>query len=283
MDMDAIQLGLRAGLGALLITVLSSGGCTKQEPVTQQHVDLKSNSAATQTASISALRQRADQLWKARQDEDWTTAFTFEDPEERKQATAEEFATWSRESDPFKVLSYKLGKIEIEGSMGWVEVEHTSKMRRFATMPERTDRIWEKWRRLDNTWYPVPQEVRDAYPASPALRNADEEKLVRDRFELSWKARNAQDWNAMYELTDPADHEKISVSTLANAYSRFKYQSRNVLWVEAIGTRAQVRVTIACVINDPSLNKMEPQDITLSEPWVKRDGTWYLDLFVNPE
>lgn len=255
---------------------VSLAGCsTPQAPAAPMNKTL--------AVGTQSLRERAQELWLARQSEDWSVVFQFEDPDQREHATVEQFVAWCNESEPFREVAFTLHDLKCDGDLAWVDLESTTQMRRFPDVPPRTTRTWEKWHRLNGSWYPVPKGRLEDYPASPSERELEDEPRLRARFEASWTARQHQDWTALYALTDPRDHEAISESALANAYGRYRFVSAKVQWVEVIGQRGRIRVAIECALNDPSLTKMPSDILVITEKWIKHEEVWFLDLLSSTE
>jgi hypothetical protein len=230
----------------------------------------------TQTAED--LRSRAGELWEARQREDWATCYQFEDPRLAEATTVDQFIAWCEQEEPFRTLEHELLGTLSEGDLGWVEVRCRTAMRRFPDVPAREVTRWEKWRRVDGRWYPVPRGELDAYPESPAVRDADEESRLGQRVELASAGREAADWDAVYELIDPQDLTDVDRGAFGAAADRVVYLSHDVQWIQVIADRGDVRVVYQQRLNDPSLTKLPPDSIVVTERWVRRDGRWYLDL-----
>ena len=261
---------------ALFILVCAAlGGCAAPQP--------RHEAAATAPVRTDAarLRQRAEQLWQARVDEDWETVFRFEVPEQQKDATAAEFADWSRKNEPFKYESFEIVQVQAEPPLGWVNVKYRSSQRRFPNVPARDSAQWQKWHVVAGDWLPVRKGDWDDYPAAPAQRDAAEEARLRARVDEAWEARTAHDWHQLYGLTDPRDHQDITEDAFAKDEALFEHLSRNLRWIEVVGDRGRVRALYDVKSNDESLTKMPIQSTELTEPWVKYDGQWYRDLITG--
>jgi hypothetical protein len=239
--------------------------------------------APPETAPADALRQRAERLWQARQDRDWAAIFLFQDPQAVEGVTEEEYITWAEENEPFLIEDSRLGDVITEEEMGWVEVFARTSMRRFPAVPPRDVHRWEKWRVLEDGWFPVPPRELEHYPAAPAERDAAEEQRLLARFEASWEARRQGDWDRLFELSDPTIRDDIPREEYAQAQQMIEYLSCNVRWVEARGEHGSVRVEILHKLNDPSMTKLPPRTIAVTERWLKVDGEWYRDLTIPTE
>jgi hypothetical protein len=237
--------------------------------------------APPEIAPAEVLRQRAARLWQARQDLDWAAIFPFQDPQAVEGVTEAEYIAWAEENEPFLVHEFRLGDVLTRGDMGWVEVDCRTSMRRFADVPPRAIHRWEKWRILEDGWYPVPPGQLEDYPASPAERDAGEEQRLLARFEASWEARCEEDWDRLFALSDPRTRGDIPRDEFAEAQGLIQYLTRDVQWVEAMGDHGRVRVEILHKLNDPSMTKLPPRLILVTERWVRIDDEWYRDLAVT--
>ncbi len=239
--------------------------------------------AATQpapAATAERLRVRAEALWTARVREDWAATLDFQRPTERAKIDPEAWIEWHKRNEPLVIQRYELGAVVTDGPLGWVQVKYTSSVRKFPAIAPREAERWECWRAVDGVWYPLGPREDDTMPQAPVLRNAAEEQRLRSRWEAAWAARQARDWAALYALTDPADHETVTLEMLAQDEDAFTHTSADLQWVEVLGERDRGRV---CVIyrakfNDPSLQKAPAQQFVQIEPWVRREGQWYREL-----
>lgn len=227
------------------------------------------------------LRQRAQQLWTARVEENWKTAHSLQDPRRRESTAEADFVDWHEKSEPFKYHEFEVGRVQSHNDLGWVEVDCRTSARRYPGAPPRRVKRWEKWRVVDGEWYPVPRRELERYPEAPARRDAAEEERLLARFEEAWQARCEHAWDRLYELTDPRDHEDISAQDFAAGESLFEHLSCELKWVEVIGDCGRVRALYEIRMTDPNLNKMSPEAIPLTERWVKLDGDWYRDLLTT--
>lgn len=225
-----------------------------------------------------ALRGRADRLWSAKTAEDWATAYLFLEPPERQKASQEEFVNWCVNEEPFRVLSYDVQDVRVAGDVGWVNVHYRASLNKFPDAPARDAQTWEKWRRIDEMWYPVPVDELSVYPESPAKRDAAEESRLRGRFLESWAARQARAWPRLYKLTDPADRADVPEEEYAEVEGLFEYIAHEIHWVEVLGRRGRIRVSYEHRVTDPSLSKLPVMSASVIETWIRRDNEWYRDL-----
>lgn len=229
-------------------------------------------------ADINALRSRATELWTARKDENWQFAFGFEDPSERKDWELVKYEEWQKTNFPFKVLSFQLGGVDADGDMGWVEVTYNSLVRRFPDVPPRDATMWQRWHRVDGTWYPVHPRDLDKYPEPPTRRDAAQEARLRARFLESFECRKTRNWKHMWELFDPRDRTDSQPDDVAELEAINEYRSCDVKWVEAINNQGRVRVVYERKVADPNLSRLKPMFNEEMEKWVLFEGEWYRDL-----
>ncbi len=262
------------GIGVLFLLGLAAG-CISPGPAVG-----KPTTQPAPGPTAEQLRARAEVLWSARVREDWAATLEFQRPAEREKIDREEWVNWHKQNEPLVIQRYELGTVVTEGPLGWVQVKYTSGARKFPGIAPREAERWENWRAVDGTWYPLGPREDDTMPRAPVLRNAAEEQRLRSRWEATWAARQARDWAALYALTDPADHETVTLEMLAKDEEAFTHIAADVQWVEVVGEhdRGRVCVVYRAKFNDPSLQKALPQEFVRIEPWVRRDGQWYREL-----
>lgn len=228
------------------------------------------------------LHARAAALWQARQERDWGVLYDFESPERRAQLSREDYIPWIEQNYPFRIQDFRVSRVTRSNDMGWVDVTYRASLARFPDMPPRETDITEKWYRDEGRWYPVPAELVSLYPLSPAVRDAEQEALLRERFELSWQRRQAGDVEGLYAMIDPADRVLVDRESFEEGESLHRYIECEVHWVEVVGDRGRVNVSITYRLNDPSLTKLPPHLTRVTERWVRRSGQWYRDLARDP-
>jgi len=193
----------------------------------------------------------------------------------------EEFLEWAKAKEPFHIVKWAIKESLVEGRFGWVRVNYSATLRRFPDLAEKETTSWQRWVLLDGRWYPVPQTELKNFPETPAIRDSAAEVALRARFDQTWRARHERDWNTLYSLTDPRDHEAVSSEEFSQSESLFLYLDAVVDWVEVIGDRGRVRVTYTHKPNDPSLTKMRAQRASIIENWVRVNQRWYRDLILQ--
>lgn len=229
-------------------------------------------------ADLDALHHRAQQLWAARQNLDCPTIFIFENHDREDAMGEAEFVARCRNEEPLRIVDYDLSSAEVDGELGWVRVVYHVHFQKAPGAPVEAAEAWEKWYKIKGEWFPVPKTELPNYPEPPSFRDAPGEASLRNRFLASWEARRSEDWHRLYELSDPLDHDAVNEATFVESESMFHYLGVKLVWVEVIGERGKVRVTYQHKVADPSLTKLSPRSMTITEKWVARDGTWYRDL-----
>ncbi len=237
----------------------------------------KSGQSADDSDPKAVLLVMAGKIWTARVERDCKTVAQYLDPNEYVAETPEERIEIC-EKDPFRYTKYQFGEVEVEGQFGWVHVDYETKLAPYQAEPAQEVQAIEKWRITNRQWYPVAARIYETCPESPSVRNAAEEKLLKERFETTWKMRLAKDWKSLYEMTDPKDRVKVSESAYAESEGLIEFYEHELEWAQVMGDVGEVRVTYNHRLADPNLSKLAPRKINLSEHWIKRNGEWYRDL-----
>ncbi|MHC5002538.1 MAG: hypothetical protein ACYTJ0_05385 [Planctomycetota bacterium] len=237
--------------------------------------------AATAERSADVLRERAERFWRARLEEDWETAWEFEDLRAVPDATKAQFVEWSRENEPFRVHEYEILRADADGSFGWVEVETSLSARRFPGAPVRTVQRWDNWQLVDGRWLPINARAKEQFPVARVLRDLAAEPALRARCQEFWEARRDEDWDRIVELCEPDDREQVGPLMLSESQGMLKYVSHEIFWVEATGDTGRSRVRFVHRLDDPSMTKAPPMALNMIENWVKVDGQWYVDLVAD--
>ncbi len=234
--------------------------------------------AASASDRMQRLTDAAMRVWEARVAEDWAVVFEYQRLVGDEQYDVEQYIAWSKQNEPFVIHSYQFEDISIENDIGWVTLKCESTIRQFPNAAPKTTARIEKWQLIDDKWKIVPPQEYDLHNESPYVRDIDAENVLRERFEESWQARLESDWTGLYQMSDPKDHADIAEHELAEAKDLTIYIDREIHWIQVIGDYGIVRVAITHKINDPNLTKLPARIIMKDEQWVRRDGTWYLDL-----
>lgn len=279
--------------GVCLTAVLVLTGCRSAE---KGHADSGTESrqsaaanapATTSNHSASAnmnsgsdtdiLRATAERVWTARRDRDCATVAKYLDPKEYANLNDEDRLAVC-DGDPFRYQRFSISKVEVEGGFGWVHLNYATKLVAFDKEdPQEVDTI-EKWRLVDQQWYPVASRIQETCPETPSIRNSAKEASLKARFEETWPLRVSQNWNALYEMVDPKDKGRVSQSDFVEAEGLIHYFAYELDWVQVIGEVGEVRVTYDNKLADPNMTRFPARKINLSEHYVLRNGVWYRDL-----
>ena len=226
-----------------------------------------------------ALRARATVYWEARVKGDWATDYDFLSEAKRESATREQYVARTKDFGPFRYLSYKLSAAETAGDTGWVKVAYDSEPVLFPGIrPSHVDR-WELWEKIDGKWFPVePTQLEDLPKLPPSLRPMKEEAAVTGRANEFWKAREKEDYAAVYQLCSPGFRAKVPAEEFLGKKARNTYVGHRILWAEVKDDHAKLRIVVDYRPNDPSLTKMTPMQETTHQMWVKVNNQWYLDI-----
>ena len=231
----------------------------------------------------AGLRTEAEKFWEARVKGDWLVLYDYLPAAEMQQGSREEFAVWSKDNQPFQYVSYKLGTVETDANFGWVQVGYSAKLPKYPSLPAREMEIWQVWRKVGDGWKLVPQQQANDFPVPIHRRNAAEEAVLAKRAEAYWQARAEQDLGRLYGYCDPAFRGRVSREEFLQKKARYLYLSHRIDWTEVVGDQGRVRVSYSYKPNDPSLSKLEAEQESTMEAWVKVDGEWYRHITESKE
>jgi hypothetical protein len=232
--------------------------------------------AAADGDDVAKLRERAERFWQGRVQDDWGVVFDIMPPEEQQVAgEREKFIAYQKEKGWFKYISAQMGDVAVDRDLGWVHVTFVTGLRQYPTMPHQTSTVWDLWQKTDD-WRPVPRAYLDMHPTRPpTVRPAAEESALARRVDATWKAREAQDFAALYDLLEPAYRQRVTKEDFLKRKSKYLYLKHAIQWVEVFGATAKSKVGFVQKLNDPTLYKIEPEEQLAFEEWVKVDGEWY--------
>lgn len=254
-------------------------GCRPEAPSATGNANANSAGAPTTRPALS-LRETATKLWEARVSKDCEKVYACLTDAERKEYTVEDFCDYWNNREPFVYEAYEITDVAEEGDFGWVHVEYRSSMRRAPLIPPRDARMWEKWRRLDHAWQPVPRDQLPQYPESPANRDPERERRLRARVALLFEARQQRNFEAAWELTDPHDREEVPKDEFLRQEALFFYDAARLQWAQVMGTSESGKTRAAYDLRwaDPNMLKAPAFSRELVETWVWRDNEWFYDL-----
>ncbi len=231
----------------------------------------------TEDPGVKALREQATALWTALSQEDWKARYALEEPAVREQISEEDYVKWCVEKEPFKYVSFHFFGVEAEGDMGWVDIERALSVRKVGTPPT-SMRVWQKWRRVDGQWYPVPTKEVDYYPSAPSLRDRQGEMELAKRFQAAWEQRKSGNCTDLYNFLDPRDLAGRSVEDFCKLVTEKQFLDYSVNWIEVVGDRGRIVGAFKTKVNDPNLSKIPVTLDPMSEYWVRHDNQWYIDV-----
>ena len=229
-----------------------------------------------QEKDVDVLKERAKTFWEARLKGDWATVYRYLPPAEKRGFTEEQFVSFRKEKGPFRYLSSELGRLEITGDLGWVEVRYAIQPAGFPEYPPRNMHLWQIWQKRDHNWFPLPRSKYTQVPKNPPhLRSAEEEALLSERVNEFWEAKEKEDWQFIYQQLDPHFRSKVSAEEFMSKEARYLYLSHRVDWAEVVEDHGRVRVTYTSRLLDPTLTKLSPVENSEVEEWIKVNGRWY--------
>lgn len=227
----------------------------------------------------TTLREQVKAFWEARVKGDWATVYDYLFENERMGLTKEKYVEQSKERGPWRYLHYKMGAVETDEDVGWVDIEFAAEPVLFPGIKPKLVKRWEQWEKVDGKWLVVTGKHTQELPQlPPSLRPVKEEKAVKARADEFWKAREKNDYARVYELCSPDMRKKVSRAEFLGKKAMYLYSAHKVLWAEVNGDTAIVRTVFEYRPNDPSVSKMDPQEDFAMQDWIKVDGQWYLDV-----
>ncbi len=233
--------------------------------------------AAQGTADREAtlVQQRARDLWNAKVTDRWDVVFDLLPPEEQAQTQGREaYAEYQKSGGPFQYTAAEVGEVVVEGDTAWVALKFAVKPRQYPLKPSDVEK-WEVWIKRDD-WRPVPRSAEDQFASRPPkARNAEEDARLAARVEAVWKATASDDWRAVYDFLDPTYRAANSIEQHMARRAKYRYSSPRIQWVETNGNTGRAKVSFMQKLNDPTLTKLEPEEKSMVEQWLKVNGQWF--------
>ncbi len=222
------------------------------------------------------LEGRARTFWEARIKTDWSALYHYLPPWETNEIKEDEFTASAEKKAGISFLSYELKGSEAEGELGWVRILYTGKPAGIPQASPRTTEIWQVWEKIDGEWFPVqPNRAKEAPRKPPSLRPAAEEAELTIRADELWGAKEKQQWGVIYDLLDPEFRKNTSKEEFLGMKALYLYLGHKIEWAEVTGDRGKVKILYSIKPADPYLAKLDPQEETLLEDWVKIEDKWY--------
>jgi len=229
--------------------------------------------------TAGALRERANKFWDARVRQDWGVLYDFLSPSERDKGTRDQFVSQGKEKAPFRYLSYHLGEVETAGDLGWVLTEFEARAVKFDKLPSRRVSQWQVWQKNNAEWYPLTEGRSELAPSlPPRLRPAAEEARLLKRADEFWEAREKQQWGVIYQYCDPGFRQRVPAEEFLQMKALNLYLFHALEWAEVAGDRGRVRITYRYRSSDPGLAKLDPEEVSVVEDWVKMTDEWYRNV-----
>lgn len=227
-----------------------------------------------------SLEKAVKTYWEAQVKQDWGALYDVSPPEVKAGISKEQFVAFNLEKNPIVYLSYDVGRVEVSGKLGWADVAWEARAAKFPEAPPRKLREWMVWAKGEGGWYPLPPKkaAEEAPQLPPSVRPAGEEAALAKRVDQFWQAREADRWDLVYQFCDPQFRERVSLDEFLQKKALRAYFAHSVDWTEVSGDTGTVRLTSKYRITDPALSKLDPQEDTMLEKWVKVDGVWYLHV-----
>lgn len=256
--------------------------CRLRRTLVQAAVWLFATAVATTLAAaddVADLKANATRFWEARVQGDWKTVYALMPPEEIAQAgTADVFVTYQQTQGPFRYSQATIHDVVVEQDLGWVRVEFVSSPRFYPTVDPTVVDTWQVWQKRES-WRPVARGLAGQFPTRPRkVRPAAEETALSTRVDEEWNAHRAGDYAKIYELLDPAYRAATPREEFLARKARYHYLRHTVEWAEVNGDCGRARIAFTRKLNDPTLYKEEPEEVTAFENWLKIDGQWFRDM-----
>jgi hypothetical protein len=225
----------------------------------------------------AALQAQAKKYWRAEVKKDWKAVHALLAPDEQKAVKPEDYANYrNSKTGTFQYVSAEAGETALEGDAGWVRVTGEGVLVGFPGIQPRHLQYWQLWRKHESGWLLMSKaESQGVRQLPPNARSMAEEDALKQRADAFWKAKEAQDWRAIYGYLVPEFRAKTPLQKFLDNRSMYLYVSHRLEWVEVIEGQGRVKVAYTRKLNDPSVSKMSPEEQTALEEWVKVNGQWY--------
>ena len=239
-----------------------------------------STTAAAADADRAQVEALVKKFWSAEVARDYGAVWELLGPAQQSANPRTDFITVRTEKGPINILAAEVKQVEVAGDLAWAHVKYDWVVANFPGYPTQSAERWQQWRHTDR-WAPLgPNEAGNWPLLPPQLRPLAEEARISQRAAAAWKAKVDQDWKAFYQYMSPAFKAAVPIDEFLKGRSKLLYVSAKVDWVEAKESEAKARVTYTYKENEPAMSKMKPLDGSYIEPWIKAEGSWYLDAIL---
>jgi hypothetical protein len=240
-----------------------------------------SAAASAADANRGEVEALIKQYWSAEVGREYGKVWDILSPLQQLADPRDEYIRIRNEKGPITILAAEVKQVEVSGDLAWAHVKYDWVVANFPGYPVRPAERWQQWRHTDR-WYPLAMKEMEEWPAAPpSLRPAADEAAVKARVEQMWKARVAEDMKTIYDYMSPAFKAAVPLEQFTKGKrAKFQYVSAKVDWVEAHDSQARARVTYSYKENDAAMSKMKPIESSTLEPWIKAEGSWYIDALV---
>ena len=228
---------------------------------------------------VALLTARATRFWEARVQDDWKVVFELTPPEEQAaMGNRDTWAAYQQQAGPIRYHRARVYEAFVQKDLGWVRVEFASSPRLYAKLPPTDVTTWQVWQKRDD-WRPVPRQVSDQFPTRPPqARPAEEEATLAKRVDELWNAQAAGDYGRMYDFLEPAYRAATPREEFLARKARYLYSGHTIQWTEVTGDKGRVKIAFTRKLNDPTLYKLDPEQSTTFENWLKIDGQWFRSM-----
>jgi hypothetical protein len=227
------------------------------------------------------LDSQIQHYWTAQAKSDWGAVYDLLPSQDKAASTRAKYIEFRKKTGVFNFTNAKTSYVEIVDDLAWVATDFDAKVLRFPTAPARHNQMWQLWQKTDN-WHPVSEAVRLQHPPlPPKLRFPADETALTARAQAAWQAKSTQDWKGFYSFLPPDYRASVSLDEFLKKKSQYLYSAPHIDWVQVpqmqkdLGT---VKITFAIKPNDAIAAKLDAQERTLTENWLKQNGDWYFDI-----
>jgi hypothetical protein len=231
------------------------------------------------------LDSQIQRYWAAQAKRDWGVVYDLLPSQEKATSTRAQYTEFRNKTGVFDFTNAKTSYVEIADDLAWVATDFDAKVWRFPKAPARHSQMWQLWQKTD-AWHPASEAVSLQHPPlPPKLRLPADETALTIRAQNAWQAKSTQDWKAFYSFLPPGYRASISLEEFLKKKSQYLYSAAHIDWVQVPQMQKDqgtVKITFAIKPNDAVAAKLDAQERTLAENWLKQNGDWYFDIPLPP-